>query len=324
MRVLITGIAGFAGSFLAEHLLAQGYDVWGVVRHGAGHVSHCLDRLTLRTADMRDLGRVVALLEEAQPARIYHLAAQAFVPTSWDQPWETLENNIRGQLNLFLALLDLAMPARVLVVGSNEEYGVIHPDVLPISESTPFRPNSPYAVSKIAQDMLGLQYWESHELHVIRVRPFNHIGPRQSARFVAASFARQIAEIEAGMRSPAIKVGNLEAKRDFSDVRDVVRAYHLALERGQPGDVYNVGSGEAHSVQELLDTLLAYSPADVRIEKDPARMRPSDVPASYADISKITSAVGWRPRVPFKESVHAVLDYWRTVVRRPKREVEEA
>lgn len=316
MRVLITGIGGFAGSFLAEHLLECGYPVWGIVRSDAGHAAHLEDRVQLRTADVVERDGVRKVLEEARPERVYHLAAQAFVPTSWDAPWETLETNVRGQLNVFLALLELDLPARVLVVGSNEEYGAIRPEALPLDEATPFRPNSPYAVSKIAQDMLGLQYWESHDVHAVRVRPFNHIGPRQSPQFVAASFAKQIAEIEAGVRPPVLKVGNLDAKRDFTDVRDVVRAYHLVLERGDPGEVYNVGSGEAHSVQELLDILVEASSVDVRVEPDPTRMRPSDVPVSYADISKITSVVGWEPRISFEESVRSVLAYWRDVVSR--------
>lgn len=324
MRVLITGISGFAGSFLAEHLLAQGYEVWGVARSDAGHAEHLQAEIQLRTADVTDRTRITAVLAECRPERIYHLAAQAFVPASWDDPWTTLETNIRGQLNIMLAALALELSARVLVVGSNEEYGAIRQHTLPLTETAEFRPSSPYAVSKIAQDMLGFQYWESHKLHTVRVRAFNHIGPRQSPQFVAASFAKQIAEIEAGLHPPVIKVGNLNAKRDFTDVRDVVSAYHLALEHGEPGDVYNIGSGRAHSIQKLLDILLTHSSADVTVEQDSARMRPSDIPVAYADISKITSVVGWQPRISFEESLEAVLAYWRDIVSRPDYKMEDS
>lgn len=324
MRVLITGISGFAGSFLAEHLLTQGYEVWGVVRGDAGHVEHLQEQIHLRTANITDRSRITMVLDECRPERIYHLAAQAFVPASWDDPWTTLEINIRGQLNIIIAVLALELPARMLVVGSNEEYGAIRQDALPLTETIEFRPSSPYAVSKIAQDMLGFQYWESHKLHTVRVRAFNHIGPRQSPQFVAASFAKQIAEIEAGLQPPILKVGNLDARRDFTDVRDIASAYHLVLEQGEPGDVYNVGSGEAHSIKELLDILLAYSSTDVTVEQDPARMRPADVPLAYADITKITSDVGWQPSISFEESLETVLAYWREIVRRPAYKMEDS
>lgn len=316
VRVLITGISGFAGSFLAEHLLEQGYEVWGLVRRGPGHVAALQSRLRLVQGDVTDFNGLRAVLEEVRPQRIYHLAAQSFVPASWDDPWETLKTNVQGQLNVLLAVLETRLPARVLVVGSNEEYGRVSPDELPIREETPFRPESPYGVSKVAQDLLGLQYWLSHGVHTVRVRPFNHIGPRQSPRFVAAAFARQVAEAEAGLRPPVLYVGNLEARRDFSDVRDVVRAYHLVLERGDPGEVYNIGRGRAYSIRQLLDTMLRFSRVELRVQQDPARLRPADVPVSYADISKIRATVGWEPQISFEQSVHDVLEYWRKEVRR--------
>nr|WP_290667206.1 GDP-mannose 4,6-dehydratase [Ardenticatena sp.] len=315
MRVFITGISGFAGSFLAEHLLANGYDVWGLVHRGPGHVAHIQDKLTLRQGDVTNFEHVQAVLDECHPARIYHLAAQSFVPRSWEDPWGTLENNIRGQLTILEAARNLQLSARILVVGSNEAYGRVRLEELPVAETTPFRPVSPYGVSKATQDLLGYQYWASYGLHVVRVRPFNHIGPRQSARFVAAAFASQLAEIEAGLRPPVLYVGNLDAKRDFSDVRDVVRAYHLVLEHGEPGEAYNVGSGVARSIQSLLDTLLAFTTVDVRIERDPARMRPSDIPEVRADTRKIRAATGWAPSIPFEQSVRDVFDDWRQRVR---------
>lgn len=320
MRALITGIAGFAGSHLAEYLLAEtDWEVWGTIHQNDGNVAHLRDQLNLRCVDLRDAEPVQSLLREAQPNRVYHLAGQSYVPASWDDPWQTFEINVRCQINLLEAirssnlLTDSGqdMPPRVLIVASDEEYGSITPGDLPLDEDTPLRPDSPYAVSKVAQDMLGLQYHLNYNMFVVRVRPFNHIGPRQRSEFVAATFARQLAEIEAGLRPPVIKVGNLEAERDFTDVHDMVRAYFLALERGEAGEVYNIGAGEAHSIRQLLDTLLDLSTAQVIVEQDPARMRPSDVPVVVCDATKFRTQTGWVPHVTFRESLRSVLNYWR-------------
>jgi GDP-4-dehydro-6-deoxy-D-mannose reductase len=208
-------------------------------------------------------------------------------------------------------LVRLSAAPRVMVVGSNEEYGLVQPKDLPLTETSPLRPNSPYGVSKVAQDMLGLQYYLSHQIPVIRVRPFNHIGPGQAPGFVASDFARQIAQAEAGQRPPIIKVGNLEARRDFSDVRDMVRAYHLAITAGVPGDVYNIGSGQDHSVQELLEVLLNHSRVEITVEQDPSRMRPSDVKAVRCDASKFNAVTGWQPSISFETTLHDVLEDWR-------------
>jgi GDP-4-dehydro-6-deoxy-D-mannose reductase len=247
---------------------------------------------------------------------VFHLAAQPFVPQSWADPWDTFETNLRSQLNLFEALLRRGAPARMLVVGSNEEYGLVSPDSLPLRENSPLRPDSPYGVSKVTQDYLGLQYFLSHQLPVVRVRPFNHIGPRQSEKFVAPAFARQIASIEAGLAPPVIKVGNLTAQRDFTDVRDMMRGYRLAIEKGEPGEVYNIGSGTPRSVQQLLDILLGLSAVPIRVEQDPDRMRPSDNPIAYCDASKFATCTGWQPIIPFAQTLRDVLDDWRQRVRR--------
>lgn len=316
MRALITGIGGFVGSYLAEHLLAAGCDeIWGVVLSGPGQTAHLQERVHLVEADLTEPEPVRDLLATIQPDRIYHLAGQSFVAISWQDPWPTLRTNIRAQLNLLEAMVRLELNARILIVGSQDEYGKVEADELPIKETTPLRPDSPYGVSKVTQDLLGLQYFYSYDAHAVRVRAFNHTGPRQNDRFVVPSFARQIAEAEAGLRSPVIHVGNLETARDFSDVRDVVRAYHLLLEQGTPGEVYNVGSGRAYHIRTLLGLLLEMSSIEITIKQDPERLRPSDVPVSYADISKIRAAVGWEPRIPFETSVRDVLDYWRTRVK---------
>ncbi|MFQ5859124.1 MAG: GDP-mannose 4,6-dehydratase, partial [Anaerolineae bacterium] len=316
LRALITGIAGFAGSHLAEYLLAgTDWEVWGTLHHNEYNVRHLCDQLSLRRVDLREPEAVKDLLREVRPDRVYHLAGQSYVPASWDDPWRTFEINVRSQVNLLEAILAANLTPRVLIVASNEEYGFITPDDLPIDEDTPLRPASPYAVSKVAQDMLGLQYHLNDHLFVVRVRPFNHIGLRQRPEFVAAAFARQLAEIEAGVRPPVVRVGNLETERDFTDVRDMVRAYFLALERGEAGEVYNIGAGEAHSIRQLLDILLDLSTAQVTVEQDPSRIRPSDVPVVVCDVTKFRMQTGWAPQIAFRESLHSVLNYWRRVVK---------
>ncbi len=319
MRSLVTGIGGFAGSHLTDHLLAQGEeDIWGVIHRSAGHARAFADRVHLVTVDLRDPDAVHKVFEKVQPTHVYHLAGQAFVPVSWKDPWATLEANVRSQLNILQALVTLGVGARVLVVGSNEEYGHVAPESLPISEEVPFRPDSPYGVSKVAQDMLGLQYFISHQVYAVRVRPFNHIGPRQNDRFVAASFARQIAEIEAGLRPPIMHVGNLAAQRDFTDVRDTVRAYRLALLRGRAGEVYNVGGGKPRPAQEILDGLLSLSRHEIQVEEDPTRLRPADVPVSYCDPGKLRRHTGWEPSIPFEQSLRDILDDWRGRIAAPE------
>jgi GDP-4-dehydro-6-deoxy-D-mannose reductase len=315
VRALITGVSGFAGSHLADFLFEQGVEeIWGVANSGLGAAAHLKGKITYRSLDLTNPDAVYALLEACRPTRIYHLAAQAFVPASWEDPWPTLETNIRSQLNLLQALVDLKQDARILCVSSNEIYGKARPEELPIDEGTPLCPDSPYGVSKVAQDMLGGQYHLSYDVYAIRARPFNHIGPRQNERFVAPAFAKQIVEIEKGIAPPVLSVGNLDAQRDFTDVRDIVRAYYLLLEQGAPGEAYNIGRGEPHSVRELLEGLLSFSGLDIQVQTDPARLRPSDVPASYADISKIRAATGWEPRISFRDTLRDILDDWRARV----------
>jgi GDP-4-dehydro-6-deoxy-D-mannose reductase len=319
MRALITGIAGFAGSHLAEYLLWHtGCTVAGIVHRQDARVAHLRDQIALYQADMRDAAAVAEIIADLRPELIFHLAAQSFVPISWQHPWSTFEQNVHGQVNVLQAVSAQKLPAQVLVVGSNEEYGLIRPDEVPVDEETPLRPNSPYGVSKVAQDLMGWQYFLSYQTAVVRVRPFNHIGPRQSDRFVASAFAKQIAEIEAGQREPVVHVGNLGAMRDFTDVRDVVQAYWLTLTQGEAGDVYNIGSGEGHTVEEVLQILLSYSPVQIRVEQDPSRLRPSDVPVSICDNRKVCAATGWRPQIRLEQSLMDILDDWRQRVRQPR------
>lgn len=311
MRSLITGVSGFAGSHLADYLANQSNtEVWGCDRIGARRPFHPT-ALRLQEVDLCDPTATRALLEQLQPDSIYHLAGQAFVGSSWADPWDTLETNLRAQTNLLEAMRAVCPSARMLVVGSNEEYGRLQPEDLPVRETTPLRPDSPYGVSKIGQDMLGLQYYLSYGLHIVRVRPFNHIGPRQNPKFVAPAFASQIAAIEAGRQPPTLRVGNLMARRDFTDVRDMVRAYALALTQGEPGEVYNIGSGRSRGIQELLDLLLSFSTRPITVEVDPTRLRPSDVAEAVCDAGKFKTRTGWTPTRPFEQTLKDLLDYER-------------
>jgi len=310
VRALITGVGGFVGPHLVRLLRrATNWGVFGLCRHP-------VDGGEYRpiVADLLDREAVARAVAAAAPTHVFHLAAQSHVPTSHRDARGTLTNNLIGQVNLLDACRDLPAPPRVLVVGSAEEYGLARAEEMPLGEDQPFHPTSPYAVSKVAQDLLGWQYFISYGLPVVRVRPFNHTGPGQSERFVVSDFARQVAEIEAGRAAPVIQAGNLDARRDFLDVRDVVRAYHLALTRGEPGAVYNIGSGVAVRIGDVLALLRGLARVPVEIAPDPSRMRPSDVPLLVADIDALRAATGWQPEIPFEQSVRDTLDWWRARV----------
>lgn len=313
MRVLITGAGGFAGGHLVDYLLTQpGLALFGSVFKRPDELPHLHGKaITLTQVDMRNADAVYALVEAAQPDAVIHLAALASVPQAFKNPWATLENNIAAQTHLLEAIRNQGLAPRVLVVSSAEIYGAAGGTAKPLDESTPFEPGNPYSVSKVAQDMLGLQYHITYGLPVIRARPFNHMGPHQGGGFVAADFASQIAAIEAGQHEPVMYVGNLTAERDFTDVRDVVRAYWLMITQGEPGAAYNVCSGEGYSIQYLLDTLLGYSTSAIDVRQDPARMRPSDVPRRVGDASRLHLRTGWEPVIPFEKSLLDILNDWR-------------
>jgi GDP-4-dehydro-6-deoxy-D-mannose reductase len=319
MRLLITGITGFVGSHMAEHALARGATVLGSARWRSRteNIDHLRSRVQLVECDLRDLASVRRLLREAEPTHVIHLAALSFVGSSWHMPVETLSTNILSQANLLEGVREMKVVPRVLAVGSSEEYGLVYEDELPIAESNPLRPLSPYAVSKVAQDMMGFQYFKSYGLPIIRTRAFNHEGPRRGEVFVTSNFAKQVAEIEAGLRDPIISVGDLTPRRDFSDVRDVVRGYWLLLERGEPGEVYNLCSGRSWTIRDVLDFYLAHSSRKgIAVEIDPARLRPSDVMVLEGDSSKIRKAVGWGVEIPFQQTLEDLLAYWRQRVSR--------
>ncbi len=307
MRVLITGAGGFVGNHLAAHLgqAVANVQLFGATLFKSETIHPAIS--DNRLIDLKDYAQVRDLLADCRPDAVYHLAAQAFVPRSFEAPWETLENNILSQLNITRACLELNLRPRILIVSSAEIYGQVSADQLPLDENCAIRPTNPYSVSKVAQDMLGLQYHLSHGLPIMRARPFNHIGPGQNGRFVAPAFAMQIANIEEGRRRAVINVGNLTAKRDFTDVRDIVRAYRLIIEKGRPGEAYNVASGMAYSIRRLLDILLGLSEIDIEVQVDPARLRPVDVPEIRGDSAKLRRDTGWQPSLTFEETLKDVL-----------------
>ncbi len=320
MKALITGITGFAGSHLAEYLLAEQpqVEVFGTRRWRSRmeNIQHLEDKVTLIETDLTDPTSALRTLERVRPDYIFHLAAQSFVPTSWVAPSETMNINLVGQINIFEAIRTLKLDPVVQIACSSEEYGLVLPDEVPIKETNPLRPLSPYAVSKVAQDYLGYQYFMSYGIKAIRTRGFNHTGPRRGEVFVTSNFARQVARIEAGLHEPVIRVGNLDSVRDFTDVRDMVRAYWLAVIKGKPGEVYNIATGQGITIRGMLDKLLAMSKIEVKVEIDPDRLRPSDVEVLLGDSSKFRADTGWEPRIPFDTTLRDLLDYWRERVKR--------
>lgn len=314
-KVLITGIAGFVGSHLAERL-APRFDVWGTRIDGNAANLSGIEGVNLVKCDLLDRKAVEEVMERTRPDFVFHLAAQSMPSFSFNHPEETLKTNIFSTLNIFETVLKYAPGAVVLNIGSGDEYGDAASDILPVSEKAELKPLNPYAVSKVTQDLLAFQYWRSRALKVVRARPFNHFGPRQSDSFVTSEFARQIAEIEAGIRKEkAIEVGNLGTAKDFLDVRDVVAAYELLVEKGSLGEAYNVCSGRATSIKEIAETLISFSPEEIMIKEDPSRRRPTETAAIYGDASKLRT-LGWAPKYTLRESLESIIEYWRGAVLR--------
>ena len=307
-RSLVIGAAGFVGSYLIKHLQELGREVYAT--------KLSTEKLQIPGADIRDLNildkeSIVELLFELRPDEIYHLAAQSSVSVAWRNPQLTVDVNIKGAVNLCEALRELFYIPRVLLIGSGEEYGHIKPGCTPISEDTLLDPGNIYAATKACQNMIGRIYADAYELELMMVRAFNHIGPGQSPIFVVSDFCRQVAEIERGDREPVMYVGNLSAKRDFTDVRDVVRAYAMIMEKGEKGLTYNVGSGHAVEIRSILERIISRSGMDIKIETDPAKIRPVDVPIIEADISRLQAATGWKPEISLDQTIDEVLEYWR-------------
>jgi GDP-4-dehydro-6-deoxy-D-mannose reductase len=304
VRVLITGADGFAGQHLIHELAAGDVEI-----HGTSFrpFESTATNVTYHTVDLRDEQAVASLMNALRPDAIYHLAAQSSPARSYSAVWSTLENNIRAQLNVTLACLTHNLKPRILVISSGDIYGD-QPTLKPATEDAPLRPSNPYAVSKVTQDMLALQYHLSNDLPILRARPFNHLGPGQSPGFVATDFALQIARIEAGQQEPMMRVGSLSAERDFCDVRDVVRAYRLIMERGTPGEVYNIATGKTWTIRALLDLLLALANVSIQVASDTARLRPGSTSKVWGDATRLREATGWQPTIPLEQTVRDVLD----------------
>jgi len=316
-KALITGITGFAGSHLADLLLGNDeYEVFGTTRPRSKteNILHIQDKLTLIDADLIDSHSLYTVLSDVKPDYIFHLAAQAFVPTSWSSPATTMEANVIGTIHLFEAVRRASINPVIQIACSSEEYGLVYMNETPITEENGFRPLSTYAVSKIGMDFLGYQYFKSYDMKIIRTRGFNHTGPRQGDVYVCSTFAKQVALIERGKAKPEIKVGNLESYRDFTDVRDIVRAYLLTVQKCEPGEVYNIASEKTWQIKKVLDMLLGMSKVRIEIKEDPARMRPSDVELLLGNAKKFRDKTGWRIEIPFEQTLKDLLDYWRAHV----------
>ena len=317
MRVLITGITGFAGSHLAEFLLTQkDTEVFGTLRWRSktDNIDHLKGRIRMFECDLRDASSVRQVITQVHPDRIFDLDGQSFVPMSWKAPSETMTTNAVGLINLFEAIRECKLDTRIQIAGSSEEYGMVHENELPLAETSPLRPLSPYAVSKVAQDLLGYQYFHSYKMFIIRTRAFNHTGPRRGEVFATSNFAKQIAVIEAGLQEPVLHVGNLDAHRDFTDVRDITRGYWLALEQGDAGEVYNLCSGIDVSIRKMLDILLSKTSKQIEIRTDPERMRLSDVMILRGNCTKFRKKTGWQATIPLEQTLEDLLNYWRDKV----------
>ncbi len=310
MKVLITGITGFVGSHMAELCQEKGHEVHGTTRWRSDkkNIAH-LDNLHLHECDLTDSNAVLSVIKKVKPDRIFHLAAQSYVHASWIEPMQTLDTNIRSELNILEAVREIPdYDPLIQIAGSSEEYG--NAEFMPITESTPLEPVSPYGVSKVTQDLLARQYFKSYGIKCVVTRAFNHTGRRRGDVFVCSNFAKQIVEIEKGKR-PVILHGNLDAERDFTDVRDIVHAYWLALEKGQPGEVYNICSGKSIPIKNILRKLVQLSKVDIDLKQDPKRMRPSDLVVLLGNCDKFKKATGWQPTFSITDTLKELLDYWR-------------
>ena len=310
MRVFITGATGFAGSHLVDQLLEQGHEIFALVHGESGHQDLPDDpRIVAIEGNLLDLSGLKTAVSQSKPDLIYHLAGLASPGLSWQKPAFTFAVNTGGTANLLEAAVCYGRP-RVVVVTSAEIYGEVTAAMLPLTEETPAQPRHPYGVSKCAAGQLTAVYWQRYQLPVVEARPFNHIGPRQALGFVVPDFASQLAAIQLDLQAPQMSVGNLEARRDFTDVRDVAAAYQALAERGAPGEAYLICSGQPVSIHYLLQTLAQLAQIEVQIEYDPERMRPSDVPVLYGSNAKIEKDTGWRPQIHLRQSLADALDDW--------------
>lgn len=307
MKSLIIGGGGFVGRYLIAELNANGYEVHATCLESEKIESEC----SVHTLDILKKDDISAILNDIKPDIIFHLAAQSSVALSWKKPQLTAEINVIGSINLFEAVREYNGKVRLIVIGSGEEYGYIAPNSCPLKETEPLHPGNIYAATKACQEMTAEIYARAYKLDMVMVRAFNHSGPKQDSIFVISDFCRQIAEIEKGIKSPVISVGNLTAMRDFTDVRDIVRGYRLLGEKGISGQIYNIGRGKAVSIQYILDTALSLSTAEIAVERDEKRMRAADIPVIEPDITKINGDTGWKAEITVEQTIEDTLNYWR-------------
>ena len=320
MKALITGITGFVGSHLAEYILENHPDceVAGLIRWRSpkDNITGILDRIKLYYGNLIDLPSLSRMINDFRPDFIFHLAAQSYVDFSFIAPVDTIESNVVGTTNMLEAIRQLkerdGYDPVIHICSSSEVYGQVREDEVPITEANPMRPASPYAVSKVGEDMVSMQYWLSWQIKTIRSRMFTHTGPRRGEVFVVSNFAKQVAMIEAGLAEPVVKVGNLDSVRTFSDVRDAVRAYWLLVNKCEPGEVYNIGGVETMTIRDMLEKLIELSTCkSIKVEVDPARLRPSDVTLQIPCTDKFCQATGWKPEISFEQTLQDTLTFWR-------------
>jgi len=316
-KYFITGITGFVGSHLADYLLSLNLEVFGLSRWRSPkeNILHIIDKINLCQGDLLDFSSLYKILKSVKPNYIFHLAAQSYVPYSFDAPASTIDNNCVGTCNLLEVIKVLKQECGydpiIHICSSSEVYGQVYENEILITESNVFRPASPYAVSKVCEDMLGLQYWLSYKLKTIRTRMFTHTGPRRGDVFVVSDFAKQIAKIECGRQEPIIKVGNLDSIRTFADVRDTVVAYWELVHKCDPGEVYNIGGDITMSIGEMLNKLLLKTTKEIDIQVDAKKLRPSDVTLQIPCIDKFKKITGWTPKIDFDTTLEDTLNYWR-------------
>ncbi len=311
-KALITGVSGFVGSHLSEYLLSQGIEIIGIThpKFKSDNLKTFIHKIDIRTCNIMDKRNLKKTIENEQFDYVFHLAAFSSPTQSVKDPQETIENNVICQLNLLEILSKMKTSAKILIIGSSEEYGDVENKYIPVNEEAPLNPATPYAVSKITQDFLGLQYFLHQNLKIVRVRPFNHIGPRHSTAFVIPAFASQIAQIEK-VGKGQLKVGNLDAWRDFTDVRDICRAYLLALDKGKLGDVYNIGSGNVYKIADILEKLISFSSAKIKVVQEESLMRENDTKKVVCDFSKFKNDTGWQPKISIDTTLFDTIEYER-------------
>jgi len=320
MVILITGITGFVGSHLAEYILNlnEKHEIYGICRWRSpkDNLVNIYDKVSLFEADLSDLSALIRNIKTVRPDIIFHLAAQSYVLASFNSPIHTLWTNVIGTTNLLEAVRILGVDPVIHICSSSEVYGQVTEADVPIKETCPFRPASPYAVSKVAEDMLALQYWLSYKIRTIRTRMFSHTGPRRGDVFAMSFFAKQIAAAELNLKGPVISVGNLKSVRTFCDVRDAVRAYWILVNKCKPGEVYNIGGNQTITIKDALDILLSFSKIKLEVKVDPKLIRPSDVTLQIPCIDKFRNETGWEPQIPLEKTLEDLLNYWRNELTR--------